>query len=156
MSGVWYLVAVCVRFSWEISLCTMPQLFFQQLSHSWETPAPPEGVSVNRPPINVSVCLYLFMNLRMGLRGTEMLVCPSAFVVMFLRTFMTFMNTLLKCRSHGCAYSLHDAYNVHHTSHYSQLECVHDSNWKNRLFKWKSRELELKKGPLILDLLNCI
>ncbi len=164
ISGVGYLVAVCMRFSWEISLCTMPGLYFQQLSHSWGTQHLLHPKACQQQTTSQCVCVFIFVNecvhvfvcLCMGPRGTEMLVYPSAFVVMFLRTFMTFVNTLLKCHSPGCAYSLRDAYNVHHTSHYSQLESVHDSNWKNRLFKWKSRELELKKGTLILDLLNCI
>lgn len=163
MSGVEYLVAVCVRFPCTISAQCLDSIFNNShIPEKLNTCSTRRCVS-NRPPVNVSVCLYLFMNVCMclcvyawGQRGTEMLVYPSAFVVMFLRTFMTFVNTLLKCHSPGCAYSLRDAYNVHHTSHYSQLESVRDSNWKNRLFKWKSRELKLKKGTLILDLLNCI
>ncbi len=131
----------------------MPGLYFQQLSHSWGTQHLLHPKVCQQQTTSQCVCVFIFVNecvhvfvcLCMGPRGTEMLVYPSAFVVMFLRTFMTFVNTLLKCHSPGCAYSLRDAYNIHHTSHYSQLESVHDSNWKNRLFKWKSRELTEKK-----------
>lgn len=121
-----------MRFSWEISLCTMPQLFFNNshIPEKHNTCSTRRCVS-NRPPVNAFIlvyeCVHVFVCLCMGPRGTKMLVCPSAFVLMFLRTFMTFVNALLKCRSPGCAYSQCDAYNVHHPSHYTQLECVHDS-----------------------------
>lgn len=138
----WSVASVCVWFSWEMGFCTMPGIRFQQLSNSWVTQHLPHlKVCQHQTTSECACCVYVYTHETE--RWTEMLVYPSAFIVMFLRTLMTFANTLLKCRSPECAYSLRDANTVHHAYHYSWLECFHDFYWKNRLYKWKSRKRKL-------------
>lgn len=107
-----------------------------------------------RPPLNVPVCLCLCMCLCVfsawGWEGwTEMLVYPSAFIVMFLRR--THCSSAVPLGVYIPCVML--TMSIMH--HYSQLECVHDFYWKNRLWKVKKQKTQ-KKGTLILDLLNCI
>lgn len=132
--GLWHLYACGSHGKWVCAQC-LTSVFNN--SHSWETtPASPEVVPLNVPVfMSVYECVHVFVFTRMGLRGVEgdagLSICIYCDVS---------ENTLLKCRSPGCAYSLRDAYNVHRASHYSHLECVHDFYWKNRLRKWKSRK----------------
>lgn len=147
----WTVASVCVWFSWEMSLCTMPEICFQQFTFLRSNTCLTWSCAIECPCVFMFVyeCVHVFVFTRMGLRGVEGVARLSICIYCDVPE-----NTLLKCRSPGCAFSLRDAYNVHHASHYSHLECVHDcsrtacisekaENAKKRHFDFRPPELHL-------------
>lgn len=133
---------LCMRFSWEMGLRTMPSLCFHHLSHSWETQHLPHPevcqhqTTSERACVLTLVCVCVSLVYAWARDGWiemfTMLVYLFVFVVRFLRTFPSVSSL---CRSPGWEYSLCDSSNAYCIDRYSQLECICDFYWKKSVIR---------------------
>lgn len=157
----WSVASLCVWFSWEMGLRTMPGICFQQLSHSWETQHLPHlKVCQHQTTSECACCVFMFT--RMGPRGVDWLRCSFIHLHFLWCSWERSWHLRRHCSS-AVPLRVHIPYvmltlSIMHltTANLSVFmtfiertgcisEKAENANWEKK-----------KKSTLILDLLNCI